>query len=61
MNLVAHVKKEYFPTYQIIIKHNRSIQNTETIPGQHSIDSIHKKSAVLGTLRIIKKMLESET
>jgi hypothetical protein len=32
----------------------------ETIPGQHSIDSL-QKPAVLGTSHIIRKVLQSET
>jgi hypothetical protein len=33
----------------------------ETIPGKHSIDSLQKKTAVLGTSHIIRKVLQSET
>jgi hypothetical protein len=32
----------------------------ETIPGQHSIDSL-QKTAILGTLHIIRKVLQAET
>jgi hypothetical protein len=32
----------------------------ETIPGNHSIDSL-QKTAVLGTSHIIRKVLQSET
>jgi hypothetical protein len=32
----------------------------ETIPGQHSMDSL-QKTAVLGTSHIIKKVLQAET
>jgi hypothetical protein len=32
----------------------------ETIPGQHSIDSL-QKTAILGTSHIIKKVLQAET
>jgi hypothetical protein len=32
----------------------------ETIPGKHSIDSV-QETAVLGTLHIIRKVLQSET
>jgi hypothetical protein len=32
----------------------------ETIPGKHSIDSLHQ-TAVLGTPHIIRKVLQSET
>jgi hypothetical protein len=33
----------------------------ETIPGKHSIDSLQKKTAVLGTSHVIRKVLQSET
>jgi hypothetical protein len=33
----------------------------ETIPVKHSIDSLQKKTAVLGTSHIIRKVLQSET
>jgi hypothetical protein len=33
----------------------------ETIPGKHSVDSLQKKIAVLGTSHIIRKILQSET
>jgi hypothetical protein len=33
----------------------------ETIPGKYSIYSLQKKTAVLGTLHIIRKVLQSET
>jgi hypothetical protein len=32
----------------------------ETIPGNHSIDSLQKKTAVLGTSHVIRKVLQSE-
>jgi hypothetical protein len=32
----------------------------ETIPGQHTIDSL-QKTAILGTLHIIRKVLQAET
>jgi hypothetical protein len=32
----------------------------ETIPGQHSIDSL-KKTAILGTSHIIRKVLQAES
>jgi hypothetical protein len=35
-------------------------KNLETIPGKHSVDSL-KKTAVLGTSHIIRKVLQSET
>jgi hypothetical protein len=35
-------------------------QYLETIPGKHSINSLHK-AAVLGTSHIIRKVLQSET
>jgi hypothetical protein len=38
----------------------KGLKNLETIPGKHSIDSL-KKSAVLGTMHIIRKVLQSET
>ena len=34
-------------------------KNLETIPGKHSIDSLHKK-AILGTSHIIRKVLQCE-
>jgi hypothetical protein len=33
----------------------------KTIPGKHSTDSLQKKTAVLGTSHIIRKVLQSET
>jgi hypothetical protein len=33
----------------------------ETVPGKHSIDSLQKKTAVLGTSHITRKVLQSET
>jgi hypothetical protein len=36
-------------------------KHLETIPGKHSIDSLQKKTAVLGTSHIIRKVLQSET
>jgi hypothetical protein len=33
----------------------------ETIAGNHSIDSLQKETAVLGTSHIIRKVLQSET
>jgi hypothetical protein len=40
---------------------NKSLQKClETIPGQHSIDSL-QKTAILGTSHIIRKVLQAET
>jgi hypothetical protein len=39
---------------------SRSLNNLETIPGQHSIDSL-QKTAILGTPHIIRKVLQAET
>jgi hypothetical protein len=40
---------------------NKSLQKyLETIPGQHSIDSL-QKTAILGTSHIIRKVLQTET
>jgi hypothetical protein len=40
---------------------SKSLQKyLETIPGQHSIDSI-QKNAILGTSHIIRKVLQAET
>jgi hypothetical protein len=40
---------------------SRSLQKyVETIPGQHSIDSL-QKTAILGTSHIIRKVLQAET
>jgi hypothetical protein len=40
---------------------SRSLQKyLETIPGQHSIDSL-QKTAILGTSHIIRKVLQAET
>jgi hypothetical protein len=39
---------------------NKSLQkDLETIPGQHSIDSLHK-TAILLTSHIIRKVLQAE-
>jgi hypothetical protein len=38
---------------------SKSLNNPETIPGQHSVDSL--QNAVLGTLHIIWKVLQCET
>ena len=35
-------------------------KNLEAIPGKHSIDSL-KKTTILGTSHIIRKVLQSET
>jgi hypothetical protein len=35
-------------------------KHLETIPGQHSIDSL-QKTAILGTSHIIRKVLQAET
>jgi hypothetical protein len=35
-------------------------KNLETIPGQHSIDSL-QKTAILGTSHIIRKVLQAES
>jgi hypothetical protein len=42
---------------------SKSLKNLETIPGQHLIDSLQKKTAILlvGTSHIIRKMLQAET
>jgi hypothetical protein len=41
---------------------SKSLQKyMETIPGQHSVDSLQKKNAVLGTSHIIRKELQAET
>jgi hypothetical protein len=41
---------------------SKSLQKyLETIPGQHSIDSVQKKTAILGTSHIIRKVLQAET
>jgi hypothetical protein len=39
---------------------SKGLKNLETIPGQHSIDSL-QKTAILGTSRIIREVLQSET
>jgi hypothetical protein len=40
---------------------SKSLQKyLETIPGQHSIDSL-QKTAILGTSHIIRKVLQAET
>jgi hypothetical protein len=40
---------------------SKSLQKyLETIPGQHSIDSL-QKAAILGTSHIIRKVLQAET
>jgi hypothetical protein len=40
---------------------NKSLQKyLETIPGQHSIDSL-QKTAILGTSHVIRKVLQAET
>jgi hypothetical protein len=36
-------------------------KNLEMIPGKHSIDYLQKKTAVLGTSHIIRKVLQSVT
>jgi hypothetical protein len=33
----------------------------EDVPGKHSVDSLEKKTAVLGTSHVIWKVLQSET
>jgi hypothetical protein len=41
---------------------SKSLQKyLEIIPGQHSIDSLQKKTAILGTSHIIRKVLQAET
>jgi hypothetical protein len=41
---------------------SKSLQKyLETMPGQHSIDSLQKKTAILGTSHIIRKVLQAET
>jgi hypothetical protein len=39
---------------------SRGQKNLETIPGEHSTDSL-QKTAILGTSHIIRKVLQSET
>jgi hypothetical protein len=39
---------------------SKSLKKLETIPGQHSIDSL-QKTTILGTSHIIRKVLQSET
>jgi hypothetical protein len=38
---------------------SKSLKNLETIPGQHSTDSV-QKTAILGTSHIIRKVLRLE-
>jgi hypothetical protein len=49
----------YMQAIAIIV--TKSLQKyLETIPGQHSIDSL-QKTAILGTSHIIRKVLQTET
>jgi hypothetical protein len=39
---------------------SKGLKNLETIPGQHSIDLLQKKTAILGTSHIKRKVLQTE-
>jgi hypothetical protein len=55
----ATAKMEVLQIIIIIIVTRSLKKNLEAIPGKHSIDSL-QKTAILGTSRIIRKVLQCE-